>query len=73
MIKPSIIPNSDMNPAIRPCVIEREMRYIIFGPGEQTIPSETSAKQSKYLSFYLFDLEKNLLNELMSITQFLYL
>jgi len=36
-----------MNPAIRPCVIEREMRYIIFGPGEQTIPSETSAKAIK--------------------------
>lgn len=49
MIKPSIIPNNDMNPAIRPCVIEREMRYIIFGPGEQTIPSETSAKAIKVL------------------------
>lgn len=38
-----------MNPAIRPCAIEREIRYTIFDPSEQTIPSETSAKAIKVL------------------------
>nr|EJQ81899.1 hypothetical protein IGC_02138 [Bacillus cereus HuA4-10] len=44
-----MIPKREMNPAIRPCVIERKMRYIMLGPGEQTMLSETIAKASTVL------------------------
>src|SRR5471032_2783634 len=45
-MKAEATPLSEIRPALRPWQIERETRYIIFGPGVITIPSATREKPS---------------------------
>jgi hypothetical protein len=48
-IKPQITPAKEISPALRPCVIDREMRYIILGPGLMTSPNAASANSRRSL------------------------
>src|SRR5215475_358681 len=46
MRNPIATPPRDTSPARRPCVMLRDTRYIMFGPGVRTMPSDRAATPS---------------------------
>jgi hypothetical protein len=45
-MKPTPVPISEIRPAVRPWLMLRDTRYIMFGPGVSTIPNAVTAMPS---------------------------
>ena len=56
VVSPKTTPESDMSPAVRPWQIERDIRSIMFGPGETAITIAAATKTAKCWRVNMVDL-----------------